>query len=88
MSLTRRIKACKSFQCQERNQHLRRSPVVAGPAPAVAIQTEQGIVVGETCEVLLKREKAEAEAVKADEEEQARVTKVHKAGNLTNDRLA
>ncbi|RWB34072.1 MAG: sugar ABC transporter substrate-binding protein [Mesorhizobium sp.] len=39
-------------------------------------------------EVLLKREKAEAEAVKADEEDLARITKVHKAGNLTNDRLA
>jgi polysaccharide biosynthesis/export protein len=37
---------------------------------------------------LLKREKAEAEAVKADEEDLARITKVHKAGDLTNDRLA
>jgi polysaccharide export outer membrane protein len=39
-------------------------------------------------EVLLKREKAEVEAVKADEDDLARVTKVYKAGNLTNDRLA
>ncbi|MER8825482.1 polysaccharide export protein [Mesorhizobium sp. M0938] len=39
-------------------------------------------------EVLLKREQAEVEAVKADEDDLARVTKAHKAGNLTNDRLA
>jgi polysaccharide biosynthesis/export protein len=38
--------------------------------------------------VLLKREQVEADAVKADEDDLARVTKVYKAGNLTNDRLA
>ncbi|TIT02333.1 polysaccharide biosynthesis/export family protein [Mesorhizobium sp.] len=39
-------------------------------------------------EVLLKREQVEADAVKADEDDLARITKVFKAGNLTNDRLA
>lgn len=38
--------------------------------------------------VFRKREKAEADAVKADEDDLARITKAHKAGNLTNDRLA
>ena len=38
--------------------------------------------------VLLEREKVEADAVKADEHDLARVTQVFKAGNLTNDRLA
>jgi polysaccharide biosynthesis/export protein len=39
-------------------------------------------------EVLLKREEVEAEGVKADQEDLARVTKVFEAGNLTNNRLA
>jgi polysaccharide export outer membrane protein len=39
-------------------------------------------------EVLLKRQQVEAEGVKADEEDLARVTKVFEAGNLTNNRLA
>jgi len=39
-------------------------------------------------ETLLKREQAEAEGVKQDEADLARVTKVFQAGNLTNDRLA
>jgi polysaccharide export outer membrane protein len=38
--------------------------------------------------VLLKRQQVEAEGVKADEEDLARVTKVFEAGNLTNNRLA
>jgi polysaccharide export outer membrane protein len=39
-------------------------------------------------EVLLKREQAEADGVKGDEEDLARVTKLYKTGNLTNDRVA
>ncbi|MGX9118474.1 polysaccharide biosynthesis/export family protein [Mesorhizobium sp. BHbsci] len=39
-------------------------------------------------ETLLKREQAEADGVKADEDELARVTKAFEAGNLTNTRLA
>jgi polysaccharide export outer membrane protein len=39
-------------------------------------------------EVLLKRQQVEAEGVKADEEDLARVTKVFEAGNLTNNRLS
>jgi polysaccharide export outer membrane protein len=39
-------------------------------------------------EALLKREQVETDAAKADEEDLERVTKVYKAGNLTNDRLA
>ncbi|WP_214473677.1 polysaccharide biosynthesis/export family protein [Mesorhizobium sp. dw_380] len=39
-------------------------------------------------EVLQKREKVEAEGVKADQEDLARVTKVFESGNLTNNRLA
>jgi len=39
-------------------------------------------------EVLQKREQVEAEGVKADEEDLAKVTKVFEAGNLTNNRLA
>lgn len=39
-------------------------------------------------EVLLKRQQVETEGVKADEEDLARVTKVFKSGNLTNNRLA
>jgi polysaccharide export outer membrane protein len=39
-------------------------------------------------EVLAKRQEVEAEGVKADEEDMARVTKLYEAGNLTNNRLA
>ncbi|QPC95128.1 polysaccharide biosynthesis/export family protein [Mesorhizobium sp. INR15] len=39
-------------------------------------------------EVLAKRQGVEAEGVKADEEDMARVTKLYEAGNLTNNRLA
>ncbi|PWJ87916.1 polysaccharide export outer membrane protein [Mesorhizobium loti] len=39
-------------------------------------------------EVLQKREQVEAEGVKADQEDLARVTKVFESGNLTNNRLA
>lgn len=39
-------------------------------------------------EVLAKRQEVEAEGVKADEEDLARVTKLYEAGNLTNNRLA
>ncbi|MBN9551792.1 MAG: polysaccharide biosynthesis/export family protein [Alphaproteobacteria bacterium] len=39
-------------------------------------------------EVLQKREQVEAESVKADEEDLARVTKAFDAGNLTNNRLS
>ncbi|PDQ18318.1 sugar ABC transporter substrate-binding protein [Mesorhizobium sanjuanii] len=42
----------------------------------------------EQIEMLLKRSQAEADAVKADEADLARITKVFQAGNLTNDRLA
>ena len=38
--------------------------------------------------VLAKRQEVEAEGVKADEEDLARVTKLYEAGNLTNNRLA
>ncbi|MER8610435.1 polysaccharide biosynthesis/export family protein [Mesorhizobium sp. M0220] len=39
-------------------------------------------------ETLLKREQAEADGVKADEDELARVRKAFESGNLTNNRLA
>ena len=39
-------------------------------------------------EVLQKREQVEAESVKADQEDLAKVTKAFDAGNLTNTRLA
>jgi polysaccharide export outer membrane protein len=39
-------------------------------------------------EVLLKREQAEADGVKEDEDDLARVKKLFEAGNLTNNRLA
>ncbi|KAA3448797.1 sugar ABC transporter substrate-binding protein [Mesorhizobium sp. SARCC-RB16n] len=39
-------------------------------------------------EVLAKRQEVEAEGVKADEQDMARVTKLYEAGNLTNNRLA
>lgn len=39
-------------------------------------------------DVLQKREQVEAEGVKADQEDLARVTKVFESGNLTNNRLA
>ncbi|MGX7871617.1 polysaccharide biosynthesis/export family protein [Mesorhizobium sp. ORM6] len=39
-------------------------------------------------DVLQKREQVEAESVKADQEDLARVTKAFEAGNLTNNRLA
>lgn len=39
-------------------------------------------------EVLTKRQQVEADGVKADEEDLARVTKLYEAGNLTNNRLA
>ena len=38
--------------------------------------------------VLAKRQEVEAQGVKADEEDLARVTKLYEAGNLTNNRLA
>ena len=38
--------------------------------------------------VLAKRQEVEAEGVKADEEDLARVTKLYEAGNLTNNRLS
>lgn len=39
-------------------------------------------------ELLLRRQQVEAEGVKADEQDLARVTKAFEAGNLTNNRLA